>query len=569
MSQLTYLSSLIRFAFRHNRLFYLVVFLSVLSVFVELLAMNSLFPLASFAGGKPLPASDLTVRALAFLGLTPGIRVFVQLFAFLFMLRLLTQLVSQGLAAYLAKRLHAQLSSQAFSTFVKDYSIEEIESKSIGTFISLAGDEAFRASTVIVTLSTFLSLLLLALFYFAAIAYHSPMTGAAVVAFLLVTFVSMLGIFRKSQALGARKVDESRAVNSFFLDALNGLRAVKAFSAEGYVTGTYRQQIFRYTRTLFLSDFLTHVSRTAPVVILLLVLLAFSIGNPAAFQDGLDFAFWVTMLFFLIRFFPVVGQCLNVFLSILADARIGKNVTALIDRAGDALPQAQRVLDRKVEAVRLTDVSFGYGEGPNVLQQLNLSFEHGHSYAIVGPSGSGKSTLLDLLLKFYTLSEGDIRFDDCSIHALQTESLRARVVLLGQQTTIFNDSVLNNVKLGFEAEPAQVEEACRLACIDAEIMALPRGYQSQLNYQGSNLSGGQRQRIGIARALLRRSDVLILDECTSALDQGTCHAVVENILSHARDRIVIFVTHDPWIVGRVDHVIDLERHEDLTVPGAG
>lgn len=568
MSQLSYLSSLLRYAFRHNRLFYLVVVLSVLSVCVELLAMNSLFPLASIAGGKTLASGDPTVRVLALLGLKPEVRLLIQLFALLFLLRVVTQLVSQGLSAYLAKRIQAQLSSQAFKVFVKDYSIEEIEKQSIGTFISLAGDEAFRASTVIVTLSQFLSLLVLGVLYFSAIAYHSPSTAVAVAVFLLVTFLSLLGIFRKSQSLGARKIEESRSAGSVFIDALNGLRAVKAFSAEPYVIESYRHQIYRYARTLFLSDFLSLFSRTAPVVILLVALLGCTLAWPSALQGAIDFSFWVTMLFFLLRFFPVVGQCLNVFLAIVVEARTGKNLTDLIERDGPAPERAHGTLDRKVEAVRLEDVSFAYGDAPKVLTGVNLTFEHGRSYAIVGPSGSGKSTVLDLLLKFYALTEGDILFDDCSINSLRTDSLRARVVMLGQQTTIFNDSVLNNVKLGFAADAAEVEEACHLACIDTEIAALPEGYQTRLNYQGSNLSGGQRQRIGIARALLRRSDVLILDECTSALDQETCHAVVENILRHAKDRIVIFVTHDPWIVGRVDQVVDLKRVNDLAAPGA-
>jgi ABC-type multidrug transport system fused ATPase/permease subunit len=190
----------------------------------------------------------------------------------------------------------------------------------------------------------------------------------------------------------------------------------------------------------------------------------------------------------------------------------------------------------------------------------------GKSCAIVGASGSGKSTFLDLLLGFHTPARGDILVNGVSLTKLELSDLRGKVVLVSQDAAIFNDTVANNLRLGLDVSPDEMERACRIAGIDEFVAGLPDGYDTLLNYKGSNFSGGQKQRIGIARAVLRRPDVLLLDESTSALDVETRERVVDNLLEEFRNRILVFVTHDESIASKVDEVLEMHRLNPAVTP---
>jgi ABC-type bacteriocin/lantibiotic exporter with double-glycine peptidase domain len=555
---LRYLARLTRFAFAQNPLLYLAVALSLASVAVELLAMTSLLPLSSLAVGQALPADSLVVRALQAGGVSASFATLALVFVILFALRTITQLASQGVYFYFGRRILAQLASRAFGNIVKRAGLRQIEKNSIGYFISLAGDESFRASTLVISLIQLVGVGALATLYFVAIAIYSANAAVAVVAFLAVSGVSLIGSLRRSQRLGERQIEQSRSAGSLFLDALNGLRAVRAFSAEDYVAVRYRSEMFDYVRTLFRIDFVNLLSRSVPVLVLLVAFGAALGGGWLHGRSEFDVALVVTLLVLLLRFFPVVGQALNVLMRIVADSKAAKDVTTVIagspPSGADAKSQS---LDAPVGLIVVRDLDFTHtGERP-VLKGFNTRFERGRSYALVGPSGSGKSTLLDLLLGFYPPDSGEILIDGVPIGSIREASLRRRLLLLGQQPTIFNDTVLNNLCFGTAAPMGRVETASRLALLQPVIEELPRGYDTVLSYQGSNLSGGQRQRIGLARALLREPDVLLLDESTSALDRATRDEVVTNILREYRNRIVVFATHDESVASRVDVVVEI------------
>jgi ABC-type multidrug transport system fused ATPase/permease subunit len=210
-------------------------------------------------------------------------------------------------------------------------------------------------------------------------------------------------------------------------------------------------------------------------------------------------------------------------------------------------------------------VYFEHVDGKPVLQDFSAIIRRGRSYAIVGASGSGKSTFLDLLLGFYVPAKGSILINGVLLCQIDPSVLRSKAVLVAQDTAVFNDTVANNLRLGFDASRGDLDRACRIACIDEFIADLPNGYDALLNYRGSNFSGGQKQRIGIARAVLRHPDVLLLDESTSALDGATREQVVGNLLKEYKDRILVFVTHDSFVMSRVDEVIDLSPQQNETV----
>jgi len=245
---------------------------------------------------------------------------------------------------------------------------------------------------------------------------------------------------------------------------------------------------------------------------------------------------------------------------IASDARSGKDVTTILETAEKAPPRSQRTLDT-INRIELRDICFSFdgAGGRMILGDVNTRFERGRAYAVVGRSGLGKSTLLDIVLKFHEPTSGELLFNGTPAQEITDAAIRGRVILVSQEAAIFDDTVRNNICIGIDAPLDRVREAAKLACIEDIIDAMPQGFDTRLQYQGSNLSGGQRQRIALARGMLRRPDVLILDEATSALDKSTQNRVLANIRREFRDSIVIFITHDPQVMAAVDEVLDLEK----------
>jgi len=556
VKHLDYIFNLAKFAFRANPLLYLSVIISIFSVLLELLALSSLLPLLEMVSGGKSSADGLVAHALNFMGFEISAKAFLGAFIALFAIRILTQLIAQSLSVYLGRRVMAQLASQAFEQIMQTVSVREIGEKSIGYFISLAGDESFRASTLVISLTQFIGTACLGLFYYIAIAKFSLVTAGIVFAFLFCTLIALAGVFKASHRLGGRQIEESRSASSVFLDSLNNLKAVRALSAESYVVGLYRSMIFRYTRTLFLVDEMALLSRFVPVLLLLAILGLIMILSLVSIE-GIGIAFIVTLIAYLMRFFPTVGQGLNLLMKIISDAKVGRDVTQMIGVKWDGAKSVKPLAD--IETIELQKVSFFYGDKSEklVLNNVNLTFKKGMSYALSGKSGLGKSTLIDILLKFYSPTTGSVVVNGEQLNNISAQDIRRRIVLVSQEAAIFDDTVMNNICMGIDANISAVETACKQACIHELIRTLPDKYETRLQYQGKNLSGGQRQRIAIARALLRNPDVLILDESTSALDKATQKQVVENILREYSKKIVIFVTHDPQIMSCVNQSINL------------
>lgn len=560
IKQLDYVINLTRFALRENPLLYLSVTVSVVSSFIELLAISSLLPLLKAASGQTPPTGSIAVQILVQLGCDVSAHALLMVFLLLFTVRVATQIAGQSLSMLLSRRVLAQLCSSAFQHVVRRLDIRELNAKSIGFYINLAGEESYRASNLIMSLTQFVSTALLAILYFWAIVRFSPLTGGLILVLSIIAITALYQVARVSHRLGGGIMDLSRKANSIFLDAINNLKTVRAFSAEAYVADIQRSLIFRYAKTQFMLELVAMLTKMVPVLALLLLGIALALGSQTL--DSANLAFVVTLIVYLMRFLPAVGQGVTLLMRIAADAKSGQDVTEMLARAAEpqSAPVAQDNLG-EIRDVSLRDVGFTYGEasGKKVLHGVNLQFERGKTYALVGKSGIGKSTLVDLLLKFYLPTDGQLYLNDVPVADVAEFAVRKKIILVSQEAAIFDDTVVNNVRLGMEATLADVRAACKAAHIDDVIEAMPDGYNTRLQYQGKNLSGGQRQRLAIARALLRNPDVLILDESTSALDKHTQEQVVGNILREYAEKIVVFITHDPHIMERVDEVIDLGR----------
>jgi ATP-binding cassette subfamily B protein len=204
--------------------------------------------------------------------------------------------------------------------------------------------------------------------------------------------------------------------------------------------------------------------------------------------------------------------------------------------------------------VRFENVSYSYDEDARVLHDIDLHVTPGETVAIVGPSGGGKTTMLLLLQRLYPVEAGRITLDGMDIRDISARTLRQSISAVYQDVGLFNDTIRDNIAYGRPtASDAEIEEAARVAFAHDFIMTLPEGYDTVIGEHGSRLSGGQKQRVGIARALLKDSPILILDEATAALDAES-EALVQQALGNAVVGRTTFI-----IAHRLATVVDADR----------
>jgi ABC-type transport system involved in Fe-S cluster assembly fused permease/ATPase subunit len=228
----------------------------------------------------------------------------------------------------------------------------------------------------------------------------------------------------------------------------------------------------------------------------------------------------------------------------------------IVDRPG-----AKRLRVSKGE-IKFENVSFAYDPERQILKHVSFEVPAGKMVAIVGPSGAGKSTISRILFRFYELSGGRVLIDGQNISDLTQASLRAAIGMVPQDTVLFNDTILYNIRYGRpEASDREVREAARLAQIHDFIMTLPQGYDSLVGERGLKLSGGEKQRVAIARTILKSPPILMLDEATSALDSHTEKEIQDALERVARQRTSLVIAHRLSTVVHADNIIVLDHGE--------
>jgi len=241
----------------------------------------------------------------------------------------------------------------------------------------------------------------------------------------------------------------------------------------------------------------------------------------------------------------------------------------LIKRMSDVLErEPEAVANASKHSVTLTghddlvcdQITFHHPGRRPLLDALTLRIPGGQTTALIGESGCGKSTITKLIAGLYLLQQGSIHYGPYSSIDLDIDSLRRQVVLVPQDSIMFNRSIYDNFAFAHpHIDFSQVVEACRLALSDDFIRELPEGYQTILGEFGANLSGGQRQRLAIARALIGQPPILILDESTSALDPVLEARLLDNLLAHRQGLTSLLISHRPSVIMRSDWIVYLER----------
>ena len=229
--------------------------------------------------------------------------------------------------------------------------------------------------------------------------------------------------------------------------------------------------------------------------------------------------------------------------------------TEVQSRSGEA-----EVPDNRFGEIEFSHVRFGFNQERVVHEDLSFRCPPGHTLALVGPSGCGKSTIIRLLLRFFQPTNGEIVLDGVPVANWPVSDLRRAIAVVPQDTTLFNDTIANNIAFGQTGKSrSEIEHAARLANIHDFVADLPAGYETIVGERGMKLSGGEKQRIAIARAVLKKPRIFVFDEATSSLDTRTEQAILENLKGISKGVSTLFVAHRLSTIVHADEILLLEH----------
>jgi subfamily B ATP-binding cassette protein MsbA len=367
--------------------------------------------------------------------------------------------------------------------------------------------------------------------------------------------VLILGRMARRASKKMRNIDVIQA--SMVIEILSGIRVVKAFCLEGEMVNRFR----KLSRSLVGQTMraIRATEMTGPIIETVSIFGVGAIILFVAFTDR-NIPDLVTFFLGLIMFYDPVKKLAKLHLLIeRTSVGIERLMNILTERPSVKESSNPVRLDTFKKEITLENLTFTYGHNP-VLKNLSLTIPQGTTLGIAGESGSGKSTLVNLLFRFFDPTEGTIRIDGHDVKSIATEDLRQLMALVSQEVVVFDQTVYENIACGKKnATREEVEEAARAAYAHEFISQLPEGYETRLGERGVTLSGGQRQRISIARAFIRNSPILILDEATAALDsqsEGEVQKALDRLSEH---RTVISIAHRLATLTKSDNLIVLSQ----------
>ncbi|WP_454629857.1 ABCB family ABC transporter ATP-binding protein/permease [Bradyrhizobium cenepequi] len=360
-----------------------------------------------------------------------------------------------------------------------------------------------------------------------------------------------------------RKMNDSDTeANTKAIDSLLNYETVKYFGAEVREAERYDRSMERYEHASIKTYTSLAILNTGQAIIFTAGLTAIMLLCAVGIRNGSntvgDFVLVNAMMIQLYQPLNFMGMVYREIKQAIIDIEKMFGVLARKAEIKDA-PDAKPLVVT-AGSVRFEDVRFAYEPDRPILKGLSFEVPAGKTVAIVGPSGAGKSTISRLLFRLYDVSGGRILIDGQDIRNVTQASLRASIGMVPQDTVLFNDTIRYNIRYGrWDADDAEVEEAAKLAQIDAFIRMSPKGYETQVGERGLKLSGGEKQRVAIARTVLKAPPILVLDEATSALDSHTEHEIQAALERVSRNRTSLVIAHRLSTIVGADEIIVLDQ----------
>jgi subfamily B ATP-binding cassette protein MsbA len=374
----------------------------------------------------------------------------------------------------------------------------------------------------------------------------------------LVSIVVVRGAIKYLRKYAKRMQNAMADYTGVMQETIFGIRAVKGYNAEDTVNGKFTSQTAKYVRSAIkhkkVVALIPSFNELFAICALCIVLF---VGGSQALSGELKPDELMTFLFSLFSIMSPISSFVNQISLFQSGLVASERVFSIID-AKSSVEDGDRFIEGFQNSIEVKNISFAYEEN-EVLKDCSIKIEKGKKIALVGGSGSGKSTMLDLIIRFYDPKKGEICLDGRNIKELNTKSYRSLFGIVSQETLLFNDSVENNIKYGFEASEEAVIKAAKTANAYKFIENMPNGLKTMIGDRGVLISGGERQRIAIARALIREPKILVFDEATSALDAESEKIVQEAINGSLENRTAIIVAHRLATIIDCDEIIVFDR----------
>lgn len=365
------------------------------------------------------------------------------------------------------------------------------------------------------------------------------------------------------EKLNNRQMEYNAQLTSYLVESLNGIQTIKAYNAERKANRDTEIRFVRLLRSIFDLAWVSNLQSSLKTFVELVGgIIILGVGGVSVINGEMTIGALITFHSLLAYFLDPVKNLINLQpqmqTAVVAAERLGE----ILDLEAEKTGVEQRKLAPASLAgdIEIKSLNFRYGTRKLVLEDINLKIKTGQKIAFVGESGSGKTTLSRLLLHLYAPEKGDILINGNNIEDIQLECLRERIAYIPQETFLFSGSIFENLTLGLDdVTMDDIIDASKMAHAHDFINELPLRYETKLEENGTNLSGGQRQRLAIARAMLKKPDILILDEATSNLDAITERTLGKTIHEFAKDMTTIFIAHRLSTIKNCDRIYVMDK----------
>lgn len=354
--------------------------------------------------------------------------------------------------------------------------------------------------------------------------------------------------------------DQTAEINTIAQEDIAGIKLVKAFSREKYEINKFLKMNKVYydlnmEQAKIIGDYFPAIEFLTNIALVIMIVLGgffvmdgeVSIGILVAFNGYIWNLIWPMRM---------LGELTDLLSRTVSSAN---KIFAIMDKEPSIKTKENFKDVKNIKGnIKFEGVNFRYDD-KLVLKNINLDIEAGSTVAIMGATGAGKSSLINLIGRYYDTCKGSIKIDGIDIKEYNLEFLRKNMAIVPQETFLFSETILNNIKFSNEnASFEEIKEASKLACANEFIEGLELGYNTEIGERGIGLSGGQKQRIAIARSLVRKAKILILDDSTSALDMETEHELLKNLSNRKHESTTFIIAHRISAVKNADLIIYLE-----------
>ena len=389
----------------------------------------------------------------------------------------------------------------------------------------------------------------------------------SVIFFLIVGFVIPYASSGLGKAAGVEYRNMFGECNNYILDSLRGLKEVLLFKSGNERVNEINSKSHRINKSLDKIKEHEGIIRAITDLTIMIAILTFvGVGFYQYSMGDISFTWMLVGIVVIASSFGPVVALSNLSNTLLQTFACAERLFDLIDEE----PHVEEVLEGHEvngESIAYDNVTFSYpNRKEKIFDNTSVHIKRGDKVALIGESGIGKSTFVKLMMRFWDVNEGKINLDNKNIKEVNTVSLRGSQTLVSQETYLFNESIMDNIRIGnSKASKNEVIEAAKMASIHEFIETLPKGYETKVGELGGNLSSGEKQRIGLARAFLSKGDILILDEPTSNLDTLNEGEILKSIKENCEDKTIVLISHRKSTTAVCNKTYKLERSKIVEV----